>query len=105
MARIERVERVTKSELTWERGYRIWIRRTAWLLMIAAAAAVNPASAQTQDVPFSVRDILSYSFPSGLVAAPVGDRIAWIENREGERNIWVADGPEWRGRAITSYSG
>lgn len=49
--------------------------------------------------------MLSYSFASGLVAAPVGDRIAWIENDAGERNIWYAEGPAWQGRALTSYVG
>lgn len=81
--------------------------RMTCALMIAGgtvATAASPASAQTRDLSFSVSDVLSYSFASGLVAAPVGDRIAWIENREGARNIWVSEGPEWRGRAITSYA-
>lgn len=55
--------------------------------------------------PFSVEDVLSYSFASALVASPTADRIAWIENREGTRNVWVAEGPEWQGRPLTSYEG
>jgi len=66
---------------------------------------VTAASSFTIAQEFSVDDVLSYSFASDLIAAQGGDRIAWIENREGERNIWVAEGPQWRGRAITSYSG
>jgi len=68
-----------------------------------ALFAVLPITVEAQ-ASFSVDDVLSYSFASGLVASPGGDRIAWIENREGERNVWVASGPEWRGRAITEYS-
>ncbi len=64
--------------------------------------APSPIAAQAS---FSLDDVLSYSFASGLVAAPAGDRIAWIENDEGERNIWVAEGPQWRGRQLTTYQG
>ena len=63
---------------------------------------VVPAAAQS---PFSIEEVLSFSFASGLVASPTGDRIAWIENREGERNIWVAEGPRWQGRPFTDYTG
>lgn len=52
-----------------------------------------------------MHDVMSFSFASGLIAAPSGDRIAWIENREGERNIWVAEGPDWLGRRLTTYAG
>ena len=45
----------------------------------ALTLQVAPLTAQST---YSVRDVLSYSFASGLVAAPVGDRIAWIENHE-----------------------
>ena len=80
--------------------------RTALTPLVLQFAALGPVtSVAAQEAPFLVRDVLSYSFASGLIAAPVGDRVAWIENREGERNIWVADGPEWRGRAVTQYSG
>ena len=70
---------------------------TALLGLLAA-----PAAGQA---PFSVDDVMSFSFASGLVAAPAGDRVAWIENREGERNVWVAEGPAWEGRPLTSYRG
>ena len=70
--------------------------------LVALALGVPRASAQA---PLTVEDVLSYSFASGLVASPAGDRIAWIENARGERNIWVAGGPEWSGRQITSYRG
>ena len=48
---------------------------------------------------------MSYSFASGLVAAPAHERIAWIENVRGERNVWVAEGPDWDGRQLTRYEG
>jgi hypothetical protein len=32
---------------------------------------------------------MSYRFPSGLVSAPNHTKIAWVQNEEGKRNIWV----------------
>ena len=37
------------------------------------------------------------------MSAPVSDRVAWVYNREGIRNIWVAEGPEFEAKAITGY--
>ncbi len=54
---------------------------------------------------FTLEQILSAPFPTGLVAAPRGGRVAWVFNATGERNIWVAEPPDYRGRAITSYQG
>jgi len=52
---------------------------------------------------FSVRQLLSSPFPSDLTAAPVGDRIAWVFNAEGVRNVWVAEGPAFQARRLTPY--
>jgi len=68
------------------------------------AIAMSPCGAAAQ-APFSVADVLSPSFASGLVASGARDRIAWVENREGARNVWFAEGPEWVGRALTDYRG
>jgi dipeptidyl aminopeptidase/acylaminoacyl peptidase len=53
---------------------------------------------------FTLKDIMSFAFPSHLMVSPVGDRIAWIFNQEGRRNIWVAEGPDYRPRRLTSYT-
>lgn len=71
------------------------------LLGIALGAAFE-VEAQS---PFSVEEVLSYSFASGLVSSAEGDRIAWVENVEGERNVWIASAPEWIGIPITSFRG
>jgi len=76
------------------------IRSVTFSVLAAAVLANAPLTAQST---FSVEDVLSYSFASGLVGAPSGDRVAWIENHQGARNIWVAEGPSWDGRAITEY--
>jgi dipeptidyl aminopeptidase/acylaminoacyl peptidase len=76
------------------------------LLAFAAslAMAIVPQAAAAQAaavVPAKLEAFLSYPFVSGLTAAPSGERIAWIEMRKGVRNVWLADGPEFRPRRLT----
>ena len=47
---------------------------------------------------------MSSPFPSELIAAPTGERIAWAFNAEGKRNIWVADGPDFKARQLTQFN-
>jgi dipeptidyl aminopeptidase/acylaminoacyl peptidase len=44
---------------------------------------------------FTLEQVLSSPFPSGLVAATHGSRIAWVFNVKGVRNVWVAEGPDF----------
>ena len=53
---------------------------------------------------FTLEQILGAPFPSDLTAAPAGDRVAWIFNDEGARNIWVAEGPNLAARKLTDYT-
>ena len=53
--------------------------------------------------PFSVEQILGAPFPSEIVAAPSGARVAWVFDERGARNIWVAEGPAFAGRRLTAY--
>jgi Tol biopolymer transport system component len=53
---------------------------------------------------FSVESILSYPFPSELVSSSGGSKIAWAMNEKGLRNIYVADGPDFKPRKLTEYS-
>src|SRR5689334_22245056 len=52
---------------------------------------------------FTLEQITSAPFPSDLVASKTGSRIAWILNEQGKRNIWVAEGPNFNPRRLTSY--
>lgn len=61
-----------------------------------------PVTAQSEK--FTIEQVMSYRFPSGLVSAPNHTKIAWVQNEEGKRNIWVAEGPDYEGRAITNYN-
>lgn len=55
--------------------------------------------------PFSLEQVLSSPFPSELVAAQHGNRIAWVFDAKGVRNVWVAEGPDFAGTAhqLTRY--
>ncbi|HSK81556.1 MAG TPA: prolyl oligopeptidase family serine peptidase, partial [Thermoanaerobaculia bacterium] len=52
----------------------------------------------------TLEGILSAPFPSELLAAPVGGKLAWVQNAKGVRNLWVAEPPEYRGRPVTRYT-
>ncbi len=44
-------------------------------------------------------------FPTDLVAAPTAGRIAWVSSSSGVHNVLVAEGPDHKWRAVTSYTG
>jgi len=79
--------------------------RSLWLVL--ALGLVNPLGtvqtlAQTRDPGFKVEDVLSPAFPFGLVGAVRADRVAWIENEQGRRNVYTAAAPDFRPVRITS---
>lgn len=53
---------------------------------------------------FTIEQVLSAPFPSELVAAEHGQRVAWVFDAQGRRNIWVADGPQFQARQLTQYN-
>ena len=53
---------------------------------------------------FTLKSVMSSPFPSDLTVSPTGDKIAWIFNAEGKRNIWVAEAPDFKGRQLTRYT-
>jgi dipeptidyl aminopeptidase/acylaminoacyl peptidase len=60
---------------------------------------------QAQRTPvFTLEQVMSYPFPARLVASPAGDRIAWTFVKQGVRSLWVADGPDYKARALVTYA-
>lgn len=53
---------------------------------------------------FTIPDILSVPFNSDLTAAPAANRIAWVMNARGIRNVWMAEAPSFKARQLTSYT-
>ena len=82
------------------------LRRVALFLAFGAAAwSVDSRIAAQQPAPrsFTVDQILSLPAPDNLAASAVGSTIAWTFNERGARNIYVADGPRFEPRRLTSY--
>ncbi|HXV16703.1 MAG TPA: prolyl oligopeptidase family serine peptidase, partial [Gemmatimonadaceae bacterium] len=76
-----------------------------YLRIALAALSFSAASAYAQQPGgFTVQQIKSYPFPNELTAASSGSRIAWAFNESGRRNVWVAEGPEWKARQLTNYA-
>ena len=74
------------------------------LLLPLGSALPAPAVAQVPEEAFTIEQVRSYPFPNELTAAPTGSKLAWAFNEQGQRNIWVAEGPDFRARQLTAYS-
>ncbi len=53
---------------------------------------------------FTMSAVKSAPFPNELTASSQGSRIAWAFNEEGKRNVYVAEGPEFKPRKLTNYA-
>lgn len=49
--------------------------------------------------------IMSAPFPTDLTASANGQVLAWVFNDQGARNIWVAQGPDFKSAKATGYGG
>jgi len=75
------------------------------VLLTAGLPAQERAEAPPRPSPsstFTLQQVTGYAFPSDLVASPAGDWIAWSSVQRGVRNIWIAQGPDFRPRRLTS---
>ncbi|HZS54969.1 MAG TPA: prolyl oligopeptidase family serine peptidase [Bryobacteraceae bacterium] len=70
-----------------------------YLGFVAFAAGAFAASGS-----FTIDQVMSAPFASTPVAAPTGTRVAWLLNERGQRNIWVAAAPDWKGHKITTFN-
>ena len=64
------------------------------------------ATAAWAQSPFTVEQVISSPFPNELVAAAHENRVAWVFNAKGIRNVWVADGLDFvrTARPVTHYT-
>ena len=53
---------------------------------------------------FTLEQVLSAPFPSELIAAPGGGKVAWLLNERGARNVWMAAAPDYKGVRLTYYT-
>jgi dipeptidyl-peptidase-4 len=71
------------------------------IILFATVTAVA-ATAQTHDAGFTIEQIMSPAFPYGLTSAKHADRIAWMEDERGLRNVYTAAAPDFKRVRITS---
>lgn len=69
-----------------------------WLAVVVLSASFTSARGE------GVEDWLAVPHTSDLVAAARGNRIAFVMNRRGARNVFVADAPDYRPRQLTKYT-
>jgi len=51
-----------------------------------------------------MEQVVGFPFPGEMVAAPSGNRIAWVTFEHGVRNIVAASGPDFAPHQVTSYT-
>jgi dipeptidyl aminopeptidase/acylaminoacyl peptidase len=76
-----------------------------WLLLAAGTLSAGSLCQARDSGPFTLTQVLGYPFPSELVSQRSGSAFAWVSDERGVRNIWVAEGPDYRAHRVTDYSG
>jgi len=77
------------------------VKHHAMLCVLGLLLLIPVANAQK---PFTLEQVLSAPFPANLTAAKTGNRVAWTLDEEGKRNVWVAEGPDFKARKLTPYA-
>jgi dipeptidyl aminopeptidase/acylaminoacyl peptidase len=78
-------------------------KRALVVAIIMAVIAISAAAQRAANSSFTIEQVKSYPFPNELTVSATGSRIAWAFNERGQRNIWVAEGPDFRPRRLTNY--
>ncbi|HZQ96604.1 MAG TPA: hypothetical protein VFA67_16460, partial [Candidatus Sulfotelmatobacter sp.] len=79
---------------------------TKLVRMLFLAGMLVSATGVLAQSQFTLEQVLSSPFPAGLVAAEHANRVAWVFDARGVRNVWIADGPEFArtARPLTHYN-
>ncbi|MEO8452486.1 MAG: prolyl oligopeptidase family serine peptidase [Gemmatimonadota bacterium] len=72
------------------------------LWAILSSLPVTTATAQTKP---TIDQFMSPGFPSDLVSAKKADRIAWLADERGRRNVFTAAAPDWKPVRLTKFLG
>ena len=73
------------------------------LVLLLLFAVLLPGSEARAQTSFTLEEVLSAPFPSGLAARPEAGRIAWVFDEEGARNVWTASAPDFEPVRVTAY--
>jgi Tol biopolymer transport system component len=63
---------------------------------------VLPICVFAQNIPLV--SFKKYPFPTELCATGVGSKLTWALDEQGKRNVYVAEGPDYNPRKLTSYT-
>jgi dipeptidyl aminopeptidase/acylaminoacyl peptidase len=77
-------------------------RRTR--LLSAAVLVLTGLPLAAQAPPRPVDRFVTFPFPTELVSAASGQRIAWVLDDHGVRNVWGASGPAWEPKQLTTFT-
>ena len=77
----------------------LWVGAALGVAMLASGAGAAAAAES-----FSVAEAISYPFVLELVSAPHADRIAWVRDVKGVRNVWVAQGPDFTPKPASQFT-
>jgi len=69
---------------------------------LCALCPALAASAAAQGKP-TIDQFMSPGFPSDLVSARKADRIAWLADERGRRNVFTAAAPDWKPVRLTRF--
>jgi dipeptidyl-peptidase-4 len=72
----------------------------SWLLALSLVMTATHAAAQGRP---TIDQFMSPGFPAELVSARKVDRIAWISNERGQRNVYTAAAPDFRPVRLTRF--
>ncbi|MGH9160277.1 MAG: S9 family peptidase [Vicinamibacteraceae bacterium] len=75
------------------------------VLAILLALPLSAGQGDAQREPFTLEQVLGFTFPSELTASPSGSRVAWAFLQRGVRSLWVADGPQFVPRQVFASEG
>ncbi len=78
------------------------LRYKLLLPLALVSFAASPVAAANGS--FTIDQVMSAPFATSPLAAPVGTKVAWLLDERGERNIWVAGAPDWKGRKVTNFN-
>ena len=78
--------------------------RAAYVAILASILPMSASPSAAAEGGFTLKQVLSYPYVSDLTAAERADRIAWVQDVNGVRNVWTADGPKFTPRQLTHYT-
>ncbi|MBS0383095.1 MAG: S9 family peptidase [Proteobacteria bacterium] len=84
--------------------YRLHGTLLAGLLVAGFASAPTSPAAASTPTGFTLEQVLAYPFPLDLTSARHGDRIAWVIDQNGVRNVWVAKAPDFKPHQVTRFT-